>query len=328
MRPETSQLPCKELIGTSTAFVEEINKIPVIARCNSSVMISGETGTGKELCARSIHSLSHRANGPFVPVNCGAIPVELAENEFFGHQRGAFTGAALSRPGLIAEAEGGTLFLDEVDSLPLLLQVKLLRFLQEKTYRPLGCSKECRADVRFIAATGIDLEEAVRSSRLRRDLYYRLNVLTIKLPPLRERREDIPLLSEHLLKKHMVEMDKEVKGFSPASLQKLVFYDWPGNVRELEHVIERAAVLTRENVIQACDIDLPEMAEHSKLSFKEAKEQSIMQFEKTYIKKLLIIHGGNISRAARAAQKHRRAFWELIRKYDIDASSLKNASHM
>ena len=319
------QLAFKQLIGKSVLFLEEIKKIPVIARCNSSVLISGETGTGKEVCAQNVHYLSPRAGAAFVPVNCGAIPVELAENELFGHKRGAFTGAAATKPGLIREAEGGTLFLDEVDSLPALVQVKLLRFLQEKTYRPLGSTKETQADVRIIAATGMDAEEAVKSRRLRQDLYYRLNVISLKLPPLRDRREDIPLLARHFLRKYVAELHKETEEFSPKALQKLIFYDWPGNVRELEHVIERAVVLSDRKIIREIDISLPQLDRKSESdeSFKEAKERIVRQFERSYIQKLLLIHEGNISKAARAAKKHRRAFFQLIRKHEIDVSRFK-----
>src|SRR5215813_6052247 len=179
------KLGLRQLIGESPAFLAEIRKIPAVARCEVSVLISGETGTGKEVCARAIHYLSPRAPHPFVPINCGAIPAELVENELFGHERGAFTDAATSQSGLIHEAEGGTLFLDEVDSLPALAQVKLLRFLQEKEYRRLGSTRTYQANVRVIAATNSDLEEAVRTGKLRRDLYYRLNILQLTLPPLR-----------------------------------------------------------------------------------------------------------------------------------------------
>lgn len=193
------RLGLKQLIGENPAFLAEIKKIPIIAKCDASVLISGETGTGKELCARAIHYLSPRASKPFIPVNCGAIPVELVENELFGHKRGAFTGASTSQSGLIHEADGGTLFLDEIDCLPLLAQIKLLRFLQEKEYRPLGSTKMQKADVRVIAATNVDLEAVVREGKLRRDLYYRLNIIPLTLISLRERREDIPLLAHHFL---------------------------------------------------------------------------------------------------------------------------------
>src|SRR5262245_5669560 len=225
----------KMLIGESPAFVAAANKVPLVAKCDASVMISGETGTGKELFARAIHELSLRANGPFIPVNCGAIPVELVENELFGHERGAFTGAIASKLGLAQEANGGTLFLDEIDSLPLLAQVKLLRFLQEKEYRPLGSRRNVAANVRVIAASNANLARAVEAGQFRKDLYYRINVLPLKLPPLTERKEDIPLLARHFLTKHGAEGDGRKRSFAPDALLKLQQYDWPGNVRELEN---------------------------------------------------------------------------------------------
>jgi DNA-binding NtrC family response regulator len=318
------KLGTKLLVGESDAFLREINKVPLLARCNANILISGETGTGKEVCARAIHYLSRWASKPFIPVNCGAIPAELVENELFGHERGAFTGAKSSQVGLIQEADGGTLFLDEVDCLPLLSQVKLLRFLQEKEYRPLGSAKTCRAEVRVIAATNIDPEEAMRAGNFRRDLYYRLNVIPLVLPPLRERREDIPLLAHHFLTKYSAEFDKQMTDFSPDAMRLLVSYDWPGNVRELEHVVVRSIVLSAQAVIRDTDISLsPGAPAASQESFRRAKDRIVAEFEKSYVERALLMNQGNISRAARAAQKSRRAFWELIRKHHIDVNHLK-----
>ncbi|OLE50901.1 MAG: hypothetical protein AUG51_25710 [Acidobacteria bacterium 13_1_20CM_3_53_8] len=312
------------LIGKSSAFLEEINKIPLLAKCNASVLIAGETGTGKELCARAIHYLGPRAHKPFIPVNCGAIPADLVENELFGHERGAFTGAKNSKIGLIQEADGGTLFLDEIDCLPLLSQVKLLRFLQEKEYRPLGSTKVCQADVRVIAATNSDPEEAVKAGKLRQDFYYRLNVIPLLPPPLRARREDVPGLARYFLHKFAAELDKPVAGFSIEAIQSLVAYDWPGNVRELEHIVMRAVALSTQPLIRAADLTLPNRNPKLLLeSFKGAKNKVVAEFEKSYIKKLLLMYDGNISRAAQAAQKNRRAFWQLIRKHRIDVKSLR-----
>ena len=320
------KLGLKQLVGQSPAFVSELSKIRPAAKCDVSVLISGETGTGKELYARAIHYLSPRADGPFIPINCGAIPAELVENELFGHLRGAFTGAATAQHGLLREAEGGTLFLDEIDCLPLLAQTKLLRFLQEKEYRPLGSSKVCRADVRVIAASNVDFLEAVRAGKLRKDLYYRLNVLLLTLPPLRERAEDIPLLATHFLKKYADEFDKLVSGIDADAIQKLILYSWPGNVRELEHIIERAVVLTESELISAADINLGgdgDECQPPRESFREAKAEFIRQFERGYIQKVLLAHQGNITRAARAANKNRRAFWQLIQKHHIDLRDFK-----
>jgi len=313
-----------QLIGQSPLFLAEIKKIPLVAKCDAGVLISGETGTGKEVCARAIHYHSPRASKPFIPVNCGAIPMELAENELFGHEQGAFTGATRSKAGLIHEAEGGSLFLDEIDSLPLLAQVKLLRFIQEKEYRPLGSTKVRQAAVRIITAINMDPAEAVKRGKLRRDLYYRLNVMPICLPPLRRRHEDIPVLAHHFLEKYEVEYNKRVAGFSRGAMQILMLYDWPGNVRELENVVQRAVVLTEQGVIDESNIILPNFdACMTGESFKEAKEKCIIQFEKKYIQSLLIIYQGNITKAAQAAKKNRRAFWQLIQKHQIDVPHLK-----
>jgi len=314
------QLGLKELIGESDAFRMVIKNIPRIARCDASVMISGETGTGKELCARAIHYLSPRAHQAFIPVNCGAIPTELVENELFGHERGAFTTAIGAQSGLIAEADGGTLFLDEIDCLPLLAQVKLLRFLQEKEYRPLGSAKTKRADVRVIAAANVDCDEAVRNGRLRQDLYYRLNVIPLRLPSLRERREDIPLLARHFLAKYAAKFNQPTLSFSRNGMELLLNYEWPGNVRELEHLVERAVALAEREVIEGDDLNLPDNGINTyPSSFCEAKAR----FERAYVEDLLLAHHGNITKAAQAAHKNRRAFWELIRRHQIDVNRFK-----
>jgi DNA-binding NtrC family response regulator len=319
------ELGMRQLVGESEAFLTEIEKLPLVAKCDASILITGDTGTGKELCARAIHYLSPRASQSFLPVNCGAIPAELIENELFGHISGAFTGARTTRRGLIDEANGGTLFLDEVDCLPLMAQVKFLRFLQEKEYRPLGATKTQKADVRVIAATNINCDAAIREGKLRQDLYYRLNVIQLQLPSLRERREDIPLLAHHFLNKYALEFNKQVTGFSPDAIRKLILYNWPGNVRELEHVIMRAIVLSTKPVISAAGIAISD-SENLPLpeSFQEAKNRMVDQFEKTYIKGLLLSNHCNISRSAKAAQKNRRAFWELIRKHHISVQNLKS----
>ena len=297
-----------------------------MAKHDASILILGETGTGKELCARAIHRFSPRASKPFVAVNCGAIPVELAENELFGHIPGAFTGADSPQPGLIREANYGTLFFDEIDSLPLLVQVKLLRFLQEKEYKELGSAKVHRADVRVIAATNSEIEEVVKEGKFRKDLFYRLSVIPFILPPLRERKEDIPLLARHFLAKYSSHFGKQITDFTPEAMRTLLLYQWPGNVRELENVIERAAVFSGQPVIHHTDIRLPHSESSAYLeSFKVAKAKVIEQFERSYIEGILLTYQGNVSRAAKAAEKNRRAFWELIRKYRIDVSRFKAA---
>lgn len=314
------QIGSKQLIGESKVFRDMVKSIPLIARCDASVLISGETGTGKELCARAIHYLSPRAHQAFVPVNCGAIPAELVENELFGHERGAFTTAVRAQPGLVDEAAGGTLFLDEIDCLPLLSQVKLLRFLQEREYRPLGAAKTHRADVRVITAATVDLDDAVKSGRFRQDLYYRLNVIPLRLPPLRERRGDVPLLAHHFLTRYAAEFNKSTLSFSAKALELLSDYGWPGNIRELEHLVERAVALSECEVIEGDDLNLPRGTTAPRpTSFREAKAQ----FERTYIEDLLFANHGNITKAAQAAHKNRRAFWELIRKHHIDVQSFR-----
>ncbi len=317
----------KKLIGTSPNFLQQVSKIPLIAGCAANVLIVGETGTGKELYARAIHYGGARAGRPFMPVNCGALPFELVENELFGHQRGAFTSASSSQIGLIAEAQGGTLFLDEIDCLPVFAQVKLLRFLQEKEYRPLGSARMRRANVRIIAASNLDLEEAVGNGKVRQDLFYRLNVISLSLPPLRERREDIPLLVRHFLDKYAREFNRETADLAPDALNSLMVYGWPGNVRELEHVIERALVLCEGPIIQSRDLVISTAQSFGCTeSLRQAKGKEIARFERDYIQGLLSACKGNITKAAQVAKKNRRAFWQLIQKYKIDVSSFKSSA--
>lgn len=319
------KLALGRLVGESPAFVEVLHRIPPIAQSDSTVLLTGETGTGKEEVSRAIHYLSSRSSKSFVPVNCGAIPVELVENELFGHERAAFTGADRARPGLIAEAEGGTLLLDEVDCLPLPAQVKLLRFLQEKEYRPLGSPRLQTADVRLIAATNTDVERAVDQGKLRQDLYFRLNVLPLRLPPLRERRCDISLLARHFLAEHARHLARPCPTLSPETVRLLEERDWPGNVRELRHLMERAVVMSGERaLVHPSDMMLGGPADTTRtLSFQEAKQRVVRSFERSYLSDLLRCHQGNISQAARTAKKNRRAFFELLRKHGIDADPFR-----
>lgn len=324
---EAAHSHSKKLIGNSPIFLQQVAKIPSIAGSDANVLLIGETGTGKELYARAIHYGSARAGKPFIPVNCGAIPVELVENELFGHHRGAYTSASSPQVGLIEEAHGGTLFLDEIDCLPIFAQVKLLRFLQEKEYRPLGSPRMRQANVRVIAASNIDLEEAVGNGKVRQDLFYRLNIISLTLPALRERREDISLLANHFLTKYAQEAQKEFTGFSAEALHTLILHNWPGNVRELEHAIERAIVLCNQEIVQADDL----LISNSKVStqtesMREAKAKEIARFEKNYIQGLLAVCRGNITRAAQVARKNRRAFWQLIQKHQIDVNRFKRTA--
>ena len=314
----------RQLIGTSPRFLAEIHKIPRLAGCDANLVILGETGCGKELCARAVHHLSRRSNQPLIPINCGAIPVDLLENELFGHESGAYTGALTAQSGVVGEADGGTLFLDEVDCLPLAAQVKLLRFLQEKRYRPLGSPKYRNADVRVIAASNVDLLAATQQGKMRSDLYYRLNVLSMHLPPLRERREDIPELARHFVNKYVSEFRRSAMALSSGAMSLLLLHAWPGNVRELEHVIERAVALTSADMIEECDILLDQASGQTPAkSFQEAKARAVIEFEKSYIQGVLASTSGNISKASRRANKNRRAFWELIRKHHIDVQALR-----
>jgi DNA-binding NtrC family response regulator len=317
----------KKLVGQSPVFLDQLRRIPMIAKCDANVLIAGETGTGKELYARAIHYGSARVGRPFMPINCGAIPADLVENELFGHERGAYTSAATIQTGLIEEANGGTLFLDEIDCLPVFAQVKLLRFLQEKEYRPLGSSKIRRADVRIIAASNLNLEDAVAQGKVRQDLYYRLNIISLILPALRERREDIPLLARHFLTRYSSELDKEIADFSQEAMQLLMVHHWPGNVRELEHLIERAVVLCEGSKLEARDLVIsPSGGNVEQQSLQEAKVKAIARFERDYIHGLLSACKGNITRAAQVAKKNRRAFWQLIQKHQIDVAQFKITS--
>src|SRR5437867_8131712 len=247
----------KHIIGESPAFLEKIRCVPRVARCDATVLISGESGTGKEIFARAIHYLSSRASRPFVPVNCGALPENLVESEIFGHKRGAFTGAASDQAGLIREAEGGTLFLDEIDTLTAPAQVKLLRFLQDGEYHPVGSQQILHANIRVVAAGNADFSKIVREGKFREDLFYRLNVLALTLPALRERRGDILLLTHDFLEKQAAITDGRRRILSLAALNRLLSHSWPGNVRELQNVLTRAIVLSDHDSIEPSDLDLP-----------------------------------------------------------------------
>ena len=315
----------RDLVGSNAEFLREAAKIPTFAGCDASVLITGDTGTGKEVFAQAVHYVSARASRPWVAVNCGAIPNELVESELFGHVRGAFTNAYGARQGLVREAEGGTLFLDDIDSLPLMAQAKLLRFLQEREYRQVGSNSVLRADVRVIAACNSRLSELVARGAFRQDLYFRLNVLTLELPPLRARREDVPTLALYFLRNFNRQFDRRIGGITPAALRKMLTHDWPGNVRELKHVIERAVLLTRSTAIDAGDIDLhaPDTARGDAESFRAAKARVVESFERGFIEQLLAAAGGNVTHAAQAAGKNRRAFFELMRKYRIQSDRFR-----
>jgi DNA-binding NtrC family response regulator len=314
------------LVGKSECFVRAINNIPPLAQSDATVLICGETGTGKELFARAIHYHGPRQNKPFIPVNCAALPDHLFENELFGHVKGAFTDATSSERGLIAEAEGGTLILDEVDTLSPAAQAKLLRFLQNGEYRPLGSSRSVTASVRIIAATNTELFDRVKAKLFREDLYFRLNALSVILPPLRERLEDIVHLSNHFLAQYAQEHNIEPRSISSEAVRKLMAYEWPGNVRELEGLILRALVLTASKILQPEDINLPQQSSRplqENTLLRQAKSDVIQNFELSYLTKLLAAHRGNITHAAKAAGKQRRTLQRLLRKYDLRPQSFR-----
>jgi DNA-binding NtrC family response regulator len=313
----------EQLVGQDPAFLAAIGTIPRIAECGLPVLITGETGTGKELCARAIHHVSARRGYPFVAVDCGALPENLFENEFFGHARGAYTDAHADQRGLVATAEGGTLFLDEIDSLAPGSQAKLLRFLQDGMYRPLGSDRPVKADVQVIAASNRSLEECVQDRQFRNDLYYRISVVQLHLPPLRDRSGDIHLLTDEFLR--VPPPGGLYKTLTPAAHLKLSLYAWPGNVRELFNVMQRAILFSEGPDILPGDIGLPTTTVELCAvppTFRLARAGILEDFERSYVLGLLAKHGGNVTHAAREAGKERRAFGRLVKKYTIPPGKL------
>jgi DNA-binding NtrC family response regulator len=312
------------LIYQSKQIDEIINMIHKIAPGEMSVLITGESGTGKELIARAIHSLSKRLTNPFVPVNCSALPEHLFESELFGHERGAFTGAVKTKPGLIEFADQGTFFFDEIGDLSLQLQVKLLRMLEDKQIRRVGGQKEIAINVRIIAATNKDIEKAVREEKFREDLYYRLNTIPIEIPPLRERIDDILPLAYHFLNQLSEKNERDIKKFTGEAEESLASYAWPGNVRELQNIISRAYFLCSSSVIQNADIPLPISSQiitldqkMLNLSYKDAKDYVLEKFEIEYLTHQLKKYKGNISKTANSCGIDRRSIHRLIKKYNI-----------
>lgn len=327
-----------EIIGKSEAMREVIEIINRVSMTDANVLLTGESGTGKEMVARIIHSRSKRNTKPFIPVDCAALPENLLESELFGYEKGAFTGATTSRLGLLETAHGGTIFLDEIGEMSLSLQAKLLRTLQERVVRRLGSNKFIPIDIRIISATNRNLKRAVQDGSFRNDLYYRLNVININMPPLRERKEDIPLLALHFLRMFSSIYKKEVNSISSEAMSILEDYSWPGNVRELQNVIERAIIMSDGERIELKD--LPESLRTRGLEtpglqgdlthiihdipYKEAKEAWLAAFEKNYLQALLDRNSINISRAAEKAGINRKTIHRLIKRYNLNLKRSKN----
>jgi DNA-binding NtrC family response regulator len=304
-----------QILGKSKPMREVFELIRRVANSPTNILITGESGTGKELVAKAIHYNSDRKDAPFIPVNCAAIPDQLLESELFGHMRGSFTDAKGDKHGLFEEAHKGTLFLDEISELPITLQAKLLRAIQEKEIRRIGATKPISVDVRIIAATNLNLAEEVKAKRFREDLYYRLNVIEVKLPPLRDRREDIPLLVDGFLKKCGEARGKEVKGVTESALAMLMDYMWPGNVRELENVVERAVTLSRREKIMPDDLPpIVQGALGDRRVLEEAAEKTLPlhEIEKEYIKKILEKTGGNKYQAAQVLGIDRKTLYRKL----------------
>lgn len=315
------------LQGNSSLMMEVKHKLLQVAPYNINVFLQGETGTGKELCAKIIHFCSDRSDKPFVPVNCGALPGDLFENELFGHKKGAYTNADSNEMGMIGSAQHGTLFLDEIESLSPAGQVKLLRFLEEKKYKPLGDPSYREADVRIITAAKDNLEKLVRKGKIREDLYYRINVVQISLPPLNKRLEDIPLLVNYFIERFSLIYNKSITGITSLALLKLFNYCWPGNVRELENCIQEAIVTSDNEWIDVSDITLNKISNAESPNIIEpltiTKQNYIKKFERTYLDKILEVNKGNISKSAKLAQKDRRSFIRLMKKYNINPAQYK-----
>ncbi len=312
-----SELLKKKLIGSSLRFQQTCTEIMKIAGVDATVMICGETGTGKELAARAIHYQSSRKDKPFIPVNCGALPEALIESELFGHERGAFTDAKAASVGLVCEADGGTLFLDEVDALSPRAQSAMLRFLQDKSYRRLGSGVERRADVRIIVATNTRLEQLVQERRFRQDLLYRLNVLMLRMPPLREREGDAVELAQIFMARLSRQYQLPEKTLHGDAVAFIANHPWPGNIRELENAIHREFLMTEGNEIRLGHATEETSSDRSELLFKDAKAKAIAEFERRYLGNMLQKAAGNLSLAARLAGQERSAFGKLARKHKI-----------
>ncbi|AGO56538.1 MULTISPECIES: two-component system response regulator GlrR [Serratia] len=310
----------EDIVTRSPIMLRLLEQAKMVAQSDVSVLINGHSGTGKEVLAQAIHGASPRGKKAFIAINCGALPEQLLESELFGHAKGAFTGAVSSREGLFQAAAGGTLFLDEIGDMPLSLQVKLLRVLQERKVRPLGSNRDLDIDVRIISATHRDLQKAMAKNEFREDLYYRLNVVNLKIPALNERAEDIPLLANHLLRESAKRHKPFVRSFSSDAMKRLMTATWPGNVRQLVNVIEQCVALTSAPVISEALVEQALEGENTALpTFVEARNQ----FELHYLRKLLQITKGNVTQAARMAGRNRTEFYKLLSRHELDANDFK-----
>ncbi|MBL8520532.1 MAG: sigma 54-interacting transcriptional regulator [Betaproteobacteria bacterium] len=309
-----------EIITKSPLMEDLLKRAERVALAEASILIQGESGTGKELLARAIHRASPRRDKPFVGLNCGAIPEALLESELFGHRKGAFTGATADHKGLFLEADTGTMLLDEIGDMPLALQVKLLRALENREIRPVGATKVIPIDVRIISASHRDLVKARAEGTFREDLYYRLNVVTLKLPPLRERREDIPLLIAHFLKSLSESYGKDVNALSPDAMDMLVAHPWPGNIRQLSNTLEQAVALSGGEIVST---RIVERAMQRELPVMESFEEARRRFEHDYLTRLLKLTNGNAAQAARIAKRNRTEFYRLLQRHGIEAGHFK-----
>jgi two-component system, NtrC family, response regulator GlrR len=322
LRRNQERFTLTNLVAKSPKMLEILALLREVAQIDTTVLIHGETGVGKELLARTLHFAGPRRDKPFVAVNCAAIPEELFESELFGYRRGAFTGATEPRRGHFQLASGGTLLLDEIGEMPIGLQAKLLRAIEEKKITPIGAERPIDIDVRFIATTNQDLGEAVERGAFRRDLFYRLSVFPLRVPPLRERVEDIPPLAGHFLVESARRCKKNVRSFAPAALEALVRYPWPGNARELENLVERAVITAREDVIaDVAPFLAPRGADRAivdlTLPFRDAKARVVEEFERAYVAGVLGLHGGKLSAAARHADMDNKNLWEKMVRYGL-----------
>ncbi|MHA1077117.1 two-component system response regulator GlrR [Enterobacter ludwigii] len=318
--PSNDEAWRESIVTRSPIMLRLLEQARMVAQSDVSVLINGQSGTGKEILAQAIHNASPRSKNAFIAINCGALPEQLLESELFGHARGAFTGAVSSREGLFQAAEGGTLFLDEIGDMPAPLQVKLLRVLQERKVRPLGSNRDIDINVRIISATHRDLPKVMARNEFREDLYYRLNVVNLKIPALAERAEDIPLLANHLLRQAADRHKPFVRAFSTDAMKRLMAASWPGNVRQLVNVIEQCVALTSSPVISDALVEQALEGETTALpTFAEARNQ----FELNYLRKLLQITKGNVTHAARMAGRNRTEFYKLLSRHELEANDFK-----